>query len=181
MYAFGGGGCPGVVFRRLSGVVPTETVRLRITNVAKAVLVSGSPTRTPKDALNEFVSNAADEYAEAGIVLAASASGCGAAQQPYVAVDDDVRGMNADRLWELARPLFESAKVGDDRTLGEKAIGLLANRQLGGRCEIVTHNGRQRCGRRLCRRRRLSAVPPAGGRGAPLPRRTVRGRDRRGL
>ena len=43
-----------------------ETVRLRIGNLAKAVLVTGQAYQEPKDALNEFVSNAADEYAEAG-------------------------------------------------------------------------------------------------------------------
>jgi hypothetical protein len=31
----------------------------------------------------------------------------------------------------VARSLFESAKAGDDRTLGEKAIGILAFQQLG--------------------------------------------------
>ena len=40
-------------------------IRLRIGNLAKAVLVSGQAYQDPKDALNEFVSNAADEYAEA--------------------------------------------------------------------------------------------------------------------
>jgi hypothetical protein len=45
--------------------MPTETVRLRIANLGKAVLVSGQAYQEPKDALNEFVSNAADEYAEA--------------------------------------------------------------------------------------------------------------------
>jgi hypothetical protein len=38
---------------------------VRIGNLAKAVLVSGQAYQDPKDALNEFVSNAADEYAEA--------------------------------------------------------------------------------------------------------------------
>jgi len=46
--------------------VPAEKVRLRIGNLAKAVLVSGQAYQDPKDALNEFVSNAADEYAETG-------------------------------------------------------------------------------------------------------------------
>ena len=46
--------------------VPPEKVRLRIGNLAKAVLVTGQAYQDPKDALNEFVSNAADEYAEAG-------------------------------------------------------------------------------------------------------------------
>ena len=44
-----------------------ERVRLRIGNLSKAVLVTGQAYQDPKDALNEFVSNAADEYAEAGI------------------------------------------------------------------------------------------------------------------
>ena len=45
-----------------------ERVRLRIGNLAKAVLVTGQAYQDPKDALNEFVSNAADDYAEAGRV-----------------------------------------------------------------------------------------------------------------
>ncbi len=45
-----------------------EKVRLRIGNLANAVLVTGQAYQDPKDALNEFVSNAADEYAEAGLV-----------------------------------------------------------------------------------------------------------------
>ena len=47
-------------------------------------------------------------------------------------VDDRGRGMSPDRLREVARNLFESTKAGDDRTLGEKAIGLLGFQQLGG-------------------------------------------------
>ena len=41
----------------ISGV-PAERVRLRIGNLAKAVLVSGQAYQDPMDALNEFVSNA---------------------------------------------------------------------------------------------------------------------------
>lgn len=46
--------------------------------------------------------------------------------------------MDAERLRSVARNLFESAKANDHRTLGEKAIGLLAFQQLGGRCDIIT-------------------------------------------
>ena len=116
-----------------------EKVRLRIGNLAKAVLVTGQVYRDPKDALNEFVSNAADEYAQSGqrgarirIVLRRKG------KRPVVAIDDLGRGMNPDRLREIARNLFESAKSGDERTLGEKAIGLLGFQQLAGRCEIVS-------------------------------------------
>lgn len=46
--------------------MPPEKVRLRIGNLAKVVLVTGQAYQEPKDALNEFVSNAAGEYVEAG-------------------------------------------------------------------------------------------------------------------
>jgi C4-dicarboxylate-specific signal transduction histidine kinase len=116
-----------------------ERVRLRIGNLAKAVLVTGQAYQDPKDALNEFVSNAADEYAQAGrqgerIRVLLRRKG----RRPVIAVDDVGRGMAPDRLRQVASSLFESAKVGDDRTLGEKAIGLLAFQQLGGQCEIVS-------------------------------------------
>jgi len=41
--------------------VPAERLRLGIGNLAKDVLVSGQAYQDPKDALNELVSNAADE------------------------------------------------------------------------------------------------------------------------
>ena len=44
--------------------------------------------------------------------------------------------MSAERLRDVARNLFESTKAGDDRTLGEKAIGMLVFQQLGGPLEI---------------------------------------------
>jgi Histidine kinase-, DNA gyrase B-, and HSP90-like ATPase len=119
--------------------MPAEKVRLRIGNLAKAVLVSGQAYQDAKDALNEFVSNAADEYVEAGrrgdrirIVLRRKG------RHPLVAIDDSGRGMTSDRLREVARNLFESSKATDTRTLGEKAIGILAFQQLGARCDIVS-------------------------------------------
>ncbi len=119
--------------------VTPERVRLRIGNLAKAVLVSGQAYQDPKDALNEFVSNCADEYVEAGrrgerIRILLRRKG----RYPLIAIDDFGRGMSPDRLREVARSLFESSKAGDQRTLGEKAIGVLAFQQLGGRCEIVS-------------------------------------------
>ncbi len=121
--------------------MPAERVRLRIGNLAKAVLVSGQAYQDPKDALNEFVSNAADEYVEAGrrgerirVVLRRKG------RYPVIAVDDRGRGMSADRLREVARNLFESSKAGDNRTLGEKAIGILAFQQLCGKCDVVSRS-----------------------------------------
>jgi two-component sensor histidine kinase len=82
--------------------VAPETVRLRIRNVANAVLVSGQAYQEPKDALNEFVSNAADEYAEAGlrggrIRVHLRRKG----KRPLIAIEDDGRGMTAERLRDV--------------------------------------------------------------------------------
>ncbi len=121
--------------------MPAEKVRLRIGDLAKAVLVTGQAYQDPKDALNEFVSNAADEYAEAGpawrgglvrVVLRRRG------RRPVIAVADDGRGMDLERLRQVARSLFDSAKAGDPRTIGEKAIGILAFQQLGGHCDILS-------------------------------------------
>lgn len=116
-----------------------ERISLRIGNMGKAVLVTGQAYQDPKDALNEFVSNAADEYAEAGrrgerirVVLRRRG------RYPVIAVEDTGRGMDAERLRQITRNLFNSSKVSDPRTIGEKAIGILAFQQLGGRCDIVT-------------------------------------------
>jgi hypothetical protein len=121
--------------------VPPEKLRLRIGNLAKAVLITGQAYQDPKDALNEFVSNAADEYAQTGrrggrirVVLRRKS------RYPVIAVDDSGRGMSPERLREVARNLFESTKAGDVRTLGEKAIGVLAFQQLAGRCDIVSRS-----------------------------------------
>jgi hypothetical protein len=143
--------------------MPAEKVALRIRNVAKAVLVTGQAYQDPKDALNEFVSNAADEYAEAGlrgerirIVLRRRG------QRPFLAVSDDGRGMGGERLKAIAQGLFESTKAGDERTIGEKAIGILAFQQLGERCEIVSRaEGSQRTSSlRLERGRRHAFLEP---------------------
>ena len=115
-----------------------EKVRLRIGNVAKAVLVSGQAYQDPKDALNEFVSNAADEYTETGVPGRVRVVLRRRGRTAVIAVVDDGRGMSADRLREVARNLFESVKSGDARTLGEKAIGMLAYQQLGGRLDLVS-------------------------------------------
>jgi histidine kinase/DNA gyrase B/HSP90-like ATPase len=131
--------CWNLALETLYHPIVPERIRLRIGNMGKAVLVSGQAYQDPKDALNEFVSNAADEYAEASmrgerirIVLRRRG------RYPVIAVEDAGRGMDAERLRKVAGNLFNSSKVSDSMTIGEKAIGILAFQQLGGRCDIVT-------------------------------------------
>ncbi len=75
--------------------MPAEQVRLRIGNLAKAVLVTGQAYQEPKDALNEFVSNAADEYAQSErrgerIQVVLRRRG----RYPVIAINDVGRGMS---------------------------------------------------------------------------------------
>jgi len=93
--------------------MPTEKIRLRIGELAKAVLVTGQAYQDPKDALNEFVSNAADEYSEAGlrggqIRIMLRRRG----RYPMLAIEDSGRGMDAARLRAIAGSLFDSTKAG---------------------------------------------------------------------
>ena len=116
-----------------------ERIRLRIGDLSKAVLITGQAYQDPRDALNEFVSNAADAYAEAGrrgerVHVALRRKG----MRPVIAVSDDGDGMAPERLKEIARNLFRSAKADDPRTIGEKAIGMLAFQQLGARCDVYS-------------------------------------------
>ena len=106
-----------------------ERVALRIKNVAKAVLVSGQAYQDPKDALNEFISNAADEYIESGrrgeqVRMVLRRRG----QRSFIAVEDFGRGMDPDRLKAVAQGLsgFGAALMmvppeqqGPDRDPGE--------------------------------------------------------------
>src|SRR5687768_8131286 len=96
-----------------------EKIRLKIGNMAKAVLITGQAYQDPKDALNEFVSNAADEYAQAElrgerirVVLRRKG------RHPVIDVQDVGRGMDPDRLRQIARNLFESTKADDPATIG---------------------------------------------------------------
>ena len=150
-----------------------ERVRLRIGNLAKAVLVSGQAYQDPKDALNEFVSNAADEYAEAGrhgerirVVLRRKG------RRPVIAIDDVGRGMSPDRLREVARNLFESTKAGDDRTLGregDRPAGVPAARRALRRG--VARRGQRRDVGAAAAARRGRRRPWPARRGAPARRR----------
>ena len=81
--------------------------------------MTGQAYQDPKDALNEFVSNAADEYSEAemrggSIRIMQRRRG----RYPMLAIDDAGRGMDAARLRAIAGSLFDSTKAGDPRTPG---------------------------------------------------------------
>lgn len=120
----------------------SHSVPLRIANLAKGLLYLGQVYADPRDALNEFVSNAADEYAQTGrtggiirIVLRRIG------RDPHIIVSDAGRGMTRWRLEQVAGNLCESEKARAreaERIIGEKAIGILGFASIAEQCDIVT-------------------------------------------
>jgi C4-dicarboxylate-specific signal transduction histidine kinase len=78
----------------------TEKVRLESGSLARAVSITGQAYQDPKDVLDEFISNAADECAALGVTcerirIVLQRKG----RYPLVAVDDDGKGTSPDRVW----------------------------------------------------------------------------------
>ncbi len=121
----------------LSRIIP-----LRIANLGKGLRYLGQVYGDPRDALNEFVSNAADEYAQAGptgrtIRITLRRAG----RMPQIVVSDDGRGLTRARLEAVAGHLCESDKAAlleADKIVGEKGIGILAFAAFAQQCDIVT-------------------------------------------
>jgi anti-sigma regulatory factor (Ser/Thr protein kinase) len=120
----------------------SRSVPLRIANLAKGLLYLGQVYADPRDALNEFVSNAADEYAQGGrrggIIRIALRR---ASREPEIIVSDAGRGMTRQRLEEVAGSLCESEKARAqeaERIIGEKGIGILGFASIAEQCDIVT-------------------------------------------
>jgi hypothetical protein len=123
-------------------MIPSRIIPLHIANLGKGLRYLGQVYGDPRDALNEFVSNAADEYAQAGsagrtirILLRRSGRG------PRIVVSDEGRGLTQPRLEAIAGHLCESEKAAlleTDQVIGEKGIGILAFASFAGQCDIVT-------------------------------------------
>lgn len=119
--------------------MPPEEIRLRIGNLAKAVLITGQACQGSQGCPQRVRLQRRRRVCEAGrqgerITVFFRRQG----RHPLLALYDSGRGMDADRLRQLARSLFDSSQAGDGRTFGERAIGILAIQQLSGRCEVVT-------------------------------------------
>jgi len=99
----------------------------------------GQLYKDPRDAINEFVSNSADEYTLANITngiirITLVRSG----RSPYVVMSDHGRGMSKTKLEQIAKSLAVSEKALDARTIGEKGIGIIGFQAVAESCDIVS-------------------------------------------
>lgn len=125
-----------------------QEIPLRIRNFSKNLLYLGQVYADPRDALNEFVSNAADEYAQAGRAGEAIRIGLHRkGDRPWLLVSDRGRGMSQEQLERVATNLCESEKAGFRQVpevIGEKGIGILGFASLAEQCDIVSRAGGSR-------------------------------------
>lgn len=127
---------------REGALAVAKEIPLRIKNLSKNLLYLGQVYADPRDALNEFVSNAADEYVQSGrlgglITIGLKRTG----QRPHIRISDDGRGMSRGKLEAVATSLCHSEKAElreIPEIIGEKGIGILGFAALAEQCDIVT-------------------------------------------
>jgi anti-sigma regulatory factor (Ser/Thr protein kinase) len=107
--------------------------RLRIGDLDKAIYHLGNVYDDPRDALAEFVTNAIDADAEHVIIRLNRR-----ARVATIEVQDDGSGMTSQELDRVANHLCDSVKADDERTVGEKGIGVLGYQEIAEKCELVS-------------------------------------------
>ncbi|MBI3014251.1 MAG: ATP-binding protein, partial [Candidatus Tectomicrobia bacterium] len=119
-----------------------QEIPLRIRNLSKNLLYLGQVYADPRDALNEFVSNAADEYVQAGRQGAVIQIYLGRkGDRPWPRVSDRGRGMSRPQLERVATSLCESEKANFrevPEVIGEKGIGILGFASIAEQCDLVS-------------------------------------------
>jgi hypothetical protein len=114
-------------------VAVLETGTLEIGDVAKAIFHLGNVYEDPRDALAEFITNSIDARASQIIVRLHRRAATGS-----IEVEDDGEGMTAGDLRRIARSLCDSIKADDERTVGEKGIGILGFQEIADECELLS-------------------------------------------
>ncbi|HCW50646.1 MAG TPA: hypothetical protein DGR79_01035 [Clostridiales bacterium] len=127
------------------GAQAPETVQLAIGSLANALDLLGNVYNDVRDALNEFVANAYDEFMMGGIRNGVvQVRLMPRARPPRIVVTDNGRGMTREDLLRIAKNIAKSIKP-ESRTpslevIGEKGIGILGFQTLAERCQIVTRH-----------------------------------------
>lgn len=110
-----------------------ETGELQIGDVNKAIFHLGNVYDDPRDALAEFVTNGIDARAGHIFIRLHRRGSSGS-----IEVEDDGDGMTLGDLRRIAVSLCDSIKAEDERTVGEKGIGILGYQELASGCEILS-------------------------------------------
>jgi hypothetical protein len=110
-----------------------ESGELEIGDVGKAIFHLGNVYEDPRDALAEFVTNSIDARGKHIFVRLHRRGSSGS-----IEIEDDGDGMSRIDLRRVASSLCDSIKADDERTVGEKGIGILGFQELATTCEIVS-------------------------------------------
>ncbi|MCL6581071.1 MAG: ATP-binding protein, partial [Firmicutes bacterium] len=122
-----------------------QEIELAIGNLQNAIDLLGNVYNDVRDALNEFVANAYDEFVQGnikdGVVIVKLLP---KAKPPRIVVSDNGRGMSREDLCRIVRNIANSSKRSGStpsaEIIGEKGIGILGFQTLAEVCEIVTRH-----------------------------------------
>jgi sensor histidine kinase regulating citrate/malate metabolism len=103
----------------------------------------GEVYHDPRDALAEFVTNAADANASKIQVFLKRH-----AKEPCIQISDNGGGMAHDDLKYVTENIGKSLKRFDPKTAGEKGIGILGFQKFAEQCDIVSSSNA--CEETLC-------------------------------
>lgn len=110
-----------------------ESGQLEIRDIDKALFHLGNVYEDPRDALAEFVTNGIDAGAHQILVRLHRRGATG-----RIEVEDDGSGMTQLDLSRVAHSICDSIKAYDEKTVGEKGIGILGYQELAEECAIVS-------------------------------------------
>jgi len=106
---------------------------ISIGDVQNVIQILGEVYRDTRDALAEFITNAADANATKIYVFLHKR-----AKEPYIQVSDNGDGMPTNILKYVAENIGKSLKRYDPKSAGEKGIGILGFQKIAERCDIVS-------------------------------------------
>ena len=108
-----------------------EKGKLQIGDLDKAIFHLGNVYDDPRDALAEFVTNGLDAGAAHVLIRLHRRGAFG-----RIEIEDDGLGMSQGELSRVATSLCDSIKAQDDRSVGEKGIGILGYQEIASQCLI---------------------------------------------
>lgn len=117
----------------------SETFTGEFRDQEKVFTLLGQLYSDPRDVVNEFLSNAADEYKLANIqqgIIRIRLVRSG--MRAHVHVEDHGRGMTKAKLRKIGKSLALSEKALDPSTIGEKGIGIVGFQAIARRSDIVS-------------------------------------------
>ena len=123
---------------------PEDLVDVQIGDMDNLLRIIATQYETVFDAFKEFIANAKDAGANYIRIHLNTKETRG--KKPYIAIEDNGRGMDSDVLSRMGRKVADSIKKNDWETIGKKGIGHFAYQKIGKKATYVSRGQRDESG-----------------------------------